>query len=97
MLTGNSVWIVALLLGFWGMLATAAPTGWWTWIARTLPEDAEAGGGLMVAVIQLSIALGSTAGGVVFDTFGWQSTFALSSILLLSAVILTFTTSRHRK
>lgn len=85
MLTGDSLWIVALLLGFWGMLATAAPTGWWTWIARTLPEDAEAGGGLMVAVIQLSIALGSTAGGVVFDTFGWQSTFALSSILLLSA------------
>lgn len=96
-LTGDSLWIVALLLGFWGMLATAAPTGWWTWIARTLPEDAEAGGGLMVAVIQLSIALGSTAGGVVFDTFGWQSTFALSSILLLSAGVLTFTTSRHRK
>ncbi|HAS1494396.1 TPA: MFS transporter, partial [Enterobacter hormaechei] len=94
MLTGDSLWIVALLLGFWGMLATAAPTGWWTWIARTLPEDAEAGGGLMVAVIQLSIALGSTAGGVVFDTFGWQSTFALSSILLLSAGVLTFTTSR---
>lgn len=97
MLTGDSLWIVALLLGFWGMLATAAPTGWWTWIARTLPEDAEAGGGLMVAVIQLSIALGSTAGGVVFDTFGWQSTFALSSILLQSAGVLTFTTSRHRK
>ncbi|HDC4656901.1 MFS transporter [Enterobacter hormaechei] len=97
MLTGDSLWIVALLLGFWGMLATAAPTGWWTWIARTLPEDAEAGGGLMVAVIQLSIPLGSTAGGVVFDTFGWQSTFALSSILLLSAGVLTFTTSRHRK
>ena len=97
MLTGDSLWIVALLLGFWGMLATAAPTGWWTWIARTLPEDAEAGGGLMVAVIQLSIALGSTAGGVVFDTFGWQSTFALSSILLLSAGVLTFTTSRHLK
>ncbi|MPV71836.1 MFS transporter, partial [Enterobacter hormaechei] len=30
-------------------------------------------------------------------TFGWQSTFALSSILLLSAGGLTFTTSRHRK
>lgn len=39
------------------MLATAAPTGWWTWIARTLPDNAEAGGGLMVAVIQLAIAL----------------------------------------
>ncbi len=93
-LTGHSVWIVALLLGFWGLLATAAPTGWWSWIARTLPDDAEAGGGLMVAVIQLSIALGSTAGGMVFDHIGWQSTFAMSGILLLSAVVLTFWTSR---
>lgn len=31
----------------------------------------------MVAVIQLSIALGSTAGGIVFDRLGWQSTFAM--------------------
>lgn len=94
-LTGQSIWIVALLLGLWGMLATAAPTGWWTWIARTIPEDAEAGGGLMVAVIQLSIALGSTAGGMVFDHLGWQSAFAMSSLLLLSAVVLTFFTSRQ--
>lgn len=93
-LTGHSLWIVALLLGFWGLLATAAPTGWWSWIARTLPDDAEAGGGLMVAVIQLSIALGSTAGGMVFDHIGWQGTFAMSGILLLSAVVLTFWTSR---
>ncbi|WP_312996410.1 MFS transporter [Leclercia sp.] len=93
-LTGHSIWIVAPLLGFWGLLATAAPTGWWTWIARTLPEDAEAGGGLMVAVIQLSIALGSTAGGMVFDHIGWQSTFAMSAILLLSAVVLTGFTAR---
>ena len=94
-LTGHSIWIVALLLGLWGMLATAAPTGWWTWIARTLPDDAEAGGGLMVAVIQLSIALGSTAGGIVFDHLGWQSAFAMSSVLLLSAAVLTFFTSRQ--
>jgi predicted MFS family arabinose efflux permease len=94
-LTGHSVWIVAPLFGFWGLLATAAPTGWWTWIARTLPDDAEAGGGLMVAVIQLAIALGSTAGGVMFDNLGWQSAFAMSSVLLLCAVALTFLTSRR--
>jgi predicted MFS family arabinose efflux permease len=92
-LTGHSAWIVALLLGLWGLLATAAPTGWWTWLARTLPEDAEAGGGLMVAVIQLSIALGSTAGGMVFDNLGWQSTFGVSAILLMSAGALTFLTA----
>lgn len=94
-LTGHSVWMVAPLLGFWGLMATAAPTGWWTWIARTLPEDAEAGGGLMVAVIQLSIALGSTIGGVVFDHFGWQRAFELSGIILLSAAVLTAVTSRR--
>lgn len=95
-MTGHSVWVVALLLGFWGMLATAAPTGWWTWIAHTLPDDAEAGGGLMVAVIQLSIALGSTVGGLVFDNLGWESSFGLSGMLLLSAVAMTFLTSRQK-
>lgn len=95
LLVGHSIWAVAVLLSLWGLLATAAPTGWWTWIARVLPEDAEAGGGLMVAVIQLSIAFGSTAGGLVFDSLGWRSAFGLSGLLLLSAVAVTFVTSRQ--
>lgn len=93
LLFGHSIWAVTVLLSLWGLLATAAPTGWWTWIARALPEDAEAGGGLMVAVIQLSIALGSTAGGVVFDSLGWQSAFGLSGLLLLGAAAITYVTS----
>lgn len=97
LLTGHYVWMVVPLLGFWGLMATAAPTGWWTWIARTLPEDAEAGGGLMVAVIQLSIALGSTIGGMMFDNVGWQSAFGLSGVLLLAAAMLTFMVSRQNR
>lgn len=92
LLFGHSIWAVTVLLSLWGLLATAAPTGWWTWIARALPEDAEEGGGLMVAVIQLSIALGSTAGGVVFDSLGWQSAFGLSGLLLLGAAAITYVT-----
>ncbi|MFV8904815.1 MFS transporter [Serratia fonticola] len=91
---GQSIWIVATLLGLWGLIATAAPTGWWTWIARTLPEDAEAGGGLMVAIVQLSIALGSTIGGLAFDHSGYQSTFTISGILLVIAAALALLTSR---
>lgn len=94
MLTGYNVGVVTLLLGLWGLVATAAPTGWWTWLARTLPNDAEAGGGLMVAVVQLSIALGSTVGGIVFDNSGWQSTFSLSGVFLLCAGALTLFISR---
>lgn len=95
LLVGHSISAVAVLLSLWGLLATAAPTGWWTWIARVLPENAEAGGGLMVAVIQLSIAVGSTAGGLVFDSLGWRSAFGLSSLFLLGAVAMTFVTSRQ--
>ncbi|MEG0186415.1 MAG: MFS transporter, partial [Stenotrophomonas sp.] len=61
---------VAALLGLWGLLATAAPVGWWSWIAEAMPHNAEAGGALMVAVIQLAIALGATAGGLLFDSTG---------------------------
>jgi predicted MFS family arabinose efflux permease len=85
---------VFALLGLWGLVATAAPVGWWTWVARTLPQDAEAGGGLMVAVVQLAIALGSTVGGVLFDSSGYQSTFAVSAGLLLVAAFLAFLTAR---
>ncbi|AQV99154.1 MFS transporter (plasmid) [Cupriavidus necator] len=91
-------WIipVAVLLGIWGLVATAAPVGWWSWIAQAMPKNAEAGGGLMVAVIQLSIALGSIVGGVLYDHGGYQSTFAASAGVLVSAAALTFLTSRSQ-
>jgi predicted MFS family arabinose efflux permease len=91
---GYNIGIVIPLLGIWGLVATAAPVGWWTWVARTLPDAAEAGGGLMVAVIQLSIALGSTLGGLAYDHSGYQSSFAISGILLTIAAMLAVLASR---
>ncbi|MDR6860892.1 putative MFS family arabinose efflux permease [Variovorax guangxiensis] len=91
-------WVAAVvaLLGLWGLMATSAPVGWWSWIAETMPHDAEAGGGLMVAVIQLAIALGSTMGGLLFDSTGHRSTFMVSAVVLLLAAFLTFLTSRSQ-
>ncbi|EPX87741.1 Arabinose efflux permease [Rubellimicrobium thermophilum DSM 16684] len=74
-----------VLIVLWGFCGTAAPVGWGTWLARTFGEDAEAGGGLQVAVIQLAIMAGAASGGFLFDALGWQSTFALSAVLLGSA------------
>jgi predicted MFS family arabinose efflux permease len=91
---GNQAVVVVALLGFWGLIATAAPVGWWAWVPRTFPKDAEAGGGLMVAVIQLSIALGSTVGGLLFDGSGFRSTFAASAVMLLVAAMLVWLTGR---
>lgn len=91
---GDWAGVVIPLLGLWGFIATAAPVGWWVWVPKTLPDDAESGGGLMVAVIQLSIALGSTIGGFLFDTRGYQSTFVISSLLLLVSAFLAYKTAR---
>ncbi|AOJ40339.1 transcriptional regulator [Burkholderia lata] len=85
MVVGGSTAATACLLGAWGLLGTAAPVGWWTWLARTLPHDAEAGGGLMVAVVQLAIGLGATIGGMLFDLHGYRATFAMSAALLAFA------------
>jgi len=75
-------------------VATAAPVGWWSWLAKSLPKDAEAGGGLMVAVIQLSIAMGSTLGGTLFDGRGYRMTFVASAALLSAAAVLALATAR---
>ncbi|MDF7679125.1 MFS transporter [Enterobacteriaceae bacterium ESL0689] len=91
---GSQVAIVTALLGVWGLISTAAPVGWWAWVPRTFPQNAEAGGGLMVAMVQLSIALGSTVGGLLFDHHGYQSTFLASAAMLIIATVLIFLTSR---
>jgi predicted MFS family arabinose efflux permease len=91
---GTSLAATSTLLAAWGLVATAAPVGWWTWLARTLPDDADAGGGLMVAIVQLSIALGSTLGGVLYDRGGHVATFAFSAALLLAAAGVALLTRR---
>ena len=48
----------------------------------------------MVAIVQLSIALGSTLGGLAFDHAGWQITFAISATLLIAAAGLALITAR---
>jgi len=85
---GKSAVLTAVLLGFWGLVATAAPVGWWTWLARTLPDDAEAGGGLLVAIVQLAIAAGAIIGGLAFDLSGYKATFELSAAVLVFASVL---------
>lgn len=84
-----------ILLAIWGFVATAAPVGWWVWVAKTFPNNAETGGGFMVAIIQFSIAFGSIIGGIAFDDIHWQANLILSSMILIVASTLIFRTSRQ--
>lgn len=91
---GGATALTAVLLACWGLLGTSAPVAWWSWMARTLPDDAEAGGGLMVAVVQLAIASGAALGGVLFDRAGYQATFGMSALVLLFAAALAAAAAR---
>jgi predicted MFS family arabinose efflux permease len=91
---GASPLFTAVLLGLWGLVATAAPVGWWTWLAQTLPDDAEAGGGLLVAIVQLAIASGAIVGGLAFDLSGYRATFELSAAVLVAAAVLAWLAGR---
>lgn len=84
------------LLVLWGLFNTPVPVAWNTWMARVIPNDLEAGGGLQVALIQTAIAGGAIAGGVLFDTVDWWAAFVLASTLLIaSAVLAALATPRH--
>jgi predicted MFS family arabinose efflux permease len=78
----------AVLLTLWGVVGTGTPVAWWTWVARRFPDDAEVGGGLLVAVVQLAITLGAGGGGLIFDVGGYRATFLTSAALLVGAAIL---------
>jgi predicted MFS family arabinose efflux permease len=95
-LVGLGQWQVATvaLVAGWGLIGTPAPVGWGTWLSQTLPEDAEAGGGLMVATIQLGITLGASVGGLLFDAAGYRSAFAASAAMLTASALLALLSGR---
>lgn len=84
---GSAFPATVTLLAFWGLIATPAPVVWGLWLSRAVPDNAEAGGGLMVAVIQLAITFGAGIGGMLFDAVGWWSPFAFGLLLLIGSAL----------
>ncbi|AEG91436.1 Candidate transporter [Ramlibacter tataouinensis TTB310] len=69
----------------WGTLNAAIPVCWSNWLAHGVGDEPEAGGGLMVAAIQLAIMLGAAFGGWLLDRFSIMATFAGGAALLVLA------------
>ncbi len=63
------------------------PVGWSTWLATTVPDEAESAGGLLVASIQLAISASAAGGGLVFDLNGASGVFTASGVLLVVAMM----------
>lgn len=89
-LFGHMVLLDAALVALWGFAFGLVPVGWSTWLATTVPDEAESAGGLLVASIQLAISAGAAGGGLVFDLNGASGVFLGSGVLLLSAMVIVF-------
>ncbi|MEW6641256.1 MAG: MFS transporter [Pseudomonadota bacterium] len=78
----------AVMVALWGMAFGAVPVAWSTWLTRTVPDQAESAGGLLVAAVQLAIAVGAAAGGMLYDVSGASGVFSASSLVLLLAGVI---------
>jgi predicted MFS family arabinose efflux permease len=72
----------ALLVALWGMAFGGVPVAWSTWLSRSVPDEPESGGGLIVAAVQLAIATGAASGGAIFDLSGARGVFLGGGALL---------------
>lgn len=79
--------VAALIVAVWGFMFGGVPVSWSSWLARTVPDEAESAGGLLVASIQFAIAMGAAVGGLAFDAQGAKGVFSLSAAVLLIAAI----------
>jgi predicted MFS family arabinose efflux permease len=87
----------AALFALWGLAFGAVPVAWSTWLTRTVPDQAETAGGLLVAAIQLAISIGAAGGGYAFDIAGGGGAVAAAStILLLTTVVVVLGVNAHR-
>jgi predicted MFS family arabinose efflux permease len=79
--------VAAVLVALWGLLFGGVQVGWPTWLTRTLPDEAEVGGGLQIAAIQLANTTGAALGGLFFDLTGPIGVFSSSSAITLLAAL----------
>ena len=79
---GHVLWMVALTMFLWGALNSAVPVSWLNWLTLGVHDEPEAGGGLMVAAIQLAIMLGAAFGGLLLDHISIAATLIGGAALL---------------
>ncbi|MDE1991926.1 MAG: MFS transporter [Rhizobiaceae bacterium] len=82
---GTSQAAVILVLAVWGLAYGAMPVALQIWMAKSAPDVQEGGMALFVANFQISIALGSLAGGIVVDRLGLPSVMIAGGLAAAAA------------
>lgn len=95
--TGQYLIAAAVLIGFWGVFVGMAGVGWSTWVTRSYPDNAEATGGILVAIIQVGMMLGASFGGVLIDSIDPVAPLTAAVIALAIGAVYTAAIMRTRR
>jgi predicted MFS family arabinose efflux permease len=76
-----------LFVALWGMAFGGLPVAWSNWIARSVPDQAETAGGMVVAAVQSSIAAGAALGGLLFGLSGVTGVFITAGCIMCFAAL----------
>lgn len=80
------------MLGVGGAFHPRLDTRWLaSWTATNIGYGAENAGGLQVAIVQLSAAIGAVIGGVALDSAGQRAPVAIAGAALLISTIVVAT------
>jgi predicted MFS family arabinose efflux permease len=77
LLCGSSLYATVIMVFLWGAVFGPVAPAWSTLVARKIPEHTETAGGLYVAAVQTSAAIGAIGGGVAFDFRGSSAVFLM--------------------
>jgi predicted MFS family arabinose efflux permease len=86
----SSLGATIVLIFLWGAAFGPIPPAWSTWVARKVPQHAETGGGLYVASVQLSAAIGASLGGYAFDLRGSAAVFLMCALSWMISAVLVY-------
>jgi predicted MFS family arabinose efflux permease len=87
---GSSLLASVVLVFLWGAAFGPVPPAWSTWVAKKVPEHAETGGGLYVAAVQSSAAIGASLGGIAFDLKGSTAVFLMCCLSWVISALLVY-------
>jgi predicted MFS family arabinose efflux permease len=87
---GSSLYATIILVFLWGAAFGPVAPAWSTWVARKVPEQAETGGGLYVAAVQSSAAIGAFVGGFAFDFRGSTAVFVMCCLSWMISAMLVY-------
>jgi predicted MFS family arabinose efflux permease len=69
------------LVAVWGLGFGALPVAAQSWMARAMPANVEGGLALFVSALQGSLAAGSAAGGVLYDSYGPGGALIVATVI----------------